>query len=70
MLPANDVIPLNSEGSFFLNVIFFMPRKWSQQDGAACFNFVGERTIGCSIQSFFLIFRDQWAHLCVETVDR
>ena len=60
------VIPLNSEeGIFFLNVILpiacsklYTKSKWSQQDGAAGFNFVGARvgarTIGCSIQSFFL----------------
>ena len=54
------VIPLNSEeGIFFLNVILpiaysklYSKSKWSQQDGAAGFNFAGARTIGCSIQSF------------------
>ena len=45
MLSANDMVfLLNSEGTFFLDVILPMahtealPRKWSQQDGAAGFN--------------------------------
>lgn len=62
MLSANDMVfLLNSEGTFFLDVILPMahtealPRKWSQQDGDADFNSVGARTIGCSIQSFLEI---------------
>ena len=57
------VIPLNSEeGTIFLNVILRMAysklyRESGQQDGTAGLNFVGTRTIGCSIQSFFW---DQW----------
>ena len=56
------VFALNSEeGTFFSNVILPMayskpyPEKWSQQDGAAGFNFVWARTIGYSIPSFIII---------------
>ena len=62
MLSANDMVfLLNSEGTFFLDVILPMaqtealPRKRSQHDGDADCNSVGARTIGCSIQSFLEI---------------
>ena len=51
--------PLNSEESTFLPMAY-SKRKWSQQDVAAGLNFAGVRTIGCSIQFFFL---DQWVKL-------
>ena len=67
MLPANDVIPPNSEeGTYFLNVILPIAYSKLYRDSGpnkmaplASFLWeretVGARTIGCSTQSFFLL---------------